>query len=169
MFLDDQALTRGESSQPRISMCGSADSWRCNGRHRNKEHLRFVAHQPCLICARTPSDPHHLRFAQARARPQVSDEFVVPLSRSHHRALHRVGNEQGWWQATGIDPLEFASKFWGQSRLVETAGFESVQTVARKGSMQRPRCDPKRVPPIGRANHAASKRGGPVATNGRAP
>jgi hypothetical protein len=73
---------------------------------------------------------------------------VVPLSRSHHRALHRVGNEQGWWQATGIDPLEFASKFWGQSWLVETAGSESVQTVARKGAMQRPRCDPKRVPPI---------------------
>ena len=49
MFLDDQALTRGESSQPLISMCGSADSWRCNGRHRNKEHLRFVAQRPCLI------------------------------------------------------------------------------------------------------------------------
>ena len=52
-------------------------------RHRNKEHLRFVARQPCLICARTPSDPHHLRFAQARALGRkVSDEFVVPLCRT---------------------------------------------------------------------------------------
>jgi hypothetical protein len=36
-------------------------------RQRDKAHLRFVALQPCLICERTPSDPHHLRFAQPRA------------------------------------------------------------------------------------------------------
>src|SRR5262249_2210647 len=36
-------------------------------RIRDKEHLRFVALQPCLICGRQPSDPHHLRFAQLRA------------------------------------------------------------------------------------------------------
>jgi hypothetical protein len=36
-------------------------------RHRNKTHLRFVAMQPCLVCGRAPSDPHHLRFAQPRA------------------------------------------------------------------------------------------------------
>ena len=33
-------------------------------RLRDREHVRFVAKQPCLICGRTPSDPHHLRFAQ---------------------------------------------------------------------------------------------------------
>ena len=33
-------------------------------RIRDKAHLRFVASQPCLICGRQPSDPHHLRFAQ---------------------------------------------------------------------------------------------------------
>jgi hypothetical protein len=32
-------------------------------RLRDKAHLRFVAAQPCLICGRQPSDPHHLRFA----------------------------------------------------------------------------------------------------------
>src|ERR1017187_1752161 len=36
-------------------------------RLRDKAHLRFVASQPCLICGRQPSDPHHLRFAQPRA------------------------------------------------------------------------------------------------------
>src|SRR5262249_40686354 len=36
-------------------------------RRRDKTHLRFVASQPCLICERQPSDPHHLRFAQPRA------------------------------------------------------------------------------------------------------
>ena len=51
-------------------------------RYRNKEHLRFVAKQPCLICGRKPSDPHHLRFTQPRALGRkVSDEFAVPLCR----------------------------------------------------------------------------------------
>src|SRR5262249_39635011 len=36
-------------------------------RYRNREHLRFVAGQPCLICGRKPSDAHHLRHAQPRA------------------------------------------------------------------------------------------------------
>ena len=33
-------------------------------RVRDKDHVRFVAKQACLICGRTPSDAHHLRFAQ---------------------------------------------------------------------------------------------------------
>jgi hypothetical protein len=50
-------------------------------RLRDKQHLRFVAKQPCLVCGREPSDPHHLRFAQPRGLAQkVSDEFTVPLS-----------------------------------------------------------------------------------------
>jgi hypothetical protein len=29
--------------------------------------IRHVIKQPCLVCGRRPSDPHHLRFAQSRA------------------------------------------------------------------------------------------------------
>ena len=48
-------------------------------RYRNREHLRYVAKQPCLICGRKPSDPHHLRFLQPRALGRkASDEFAVP-------------------------------------------------------------------------------------------
>ena len=69
-------------------------------RYRNKEHLRFVAQQPCLVCARAPSDAHHLRFMQPRALGcKASDEFTVPLCRAHHRAVHRAGDEQAWWTA----------------------------------------------------------------------
>src|SRR5262249_14006871 len=32
-------------------------------RIRSKEHLRFVAQQPCVICGRSPSHAHHVRFA----------------------------------------------------------------------------------------------------------
>src|SRR4029079_2292034 len=30
-------------------------------RHRSKEHLRFVAQQPCVICGRSPAQAHHIR------------------------------------------------------------------------------------------------------------
>jgi ERF superfamily protein len=85
-------------------------------RYRNKEHLRFVAQQACLVCGRKPSDPHHLRFMQPRALGwKVSDEFVAPLCRIHHRAVHRVSNEQAWWKLAGIDPVKVARKLWKKS------------------------------------------------------
>jgi hypothetical protein len=89
-------------------------------RYRNKQHLRFVAQQACLVCGRKQSDPHHLRFTQPRALGRkVSDEFVVPLCRIHHRAVHRVGDEAAWWKETGIDPIEAARKLWRRTRLNE--------------------------------------------------
>ena len=82
-------------------------------RYRNREHLRFVTRQACLICGRKPSDPHHLRFTQPRALGRkVSDEFVVPLCRIHHRLVHRLGNETAWWKDVGIDPMQAARKLW---------------------------------------------------------
>jgi Rad52/22 family double-strand break repair protein len=85
-------------------------------RRRDKSHLRFVASQPCLVCGRHPSDPHHLRFAQPRALGvKVSDEFTVPLCRGHHRQLHQVGNEIAWWAAHKIDALPAARQLWEQT------------------------------------------------------
>ena len=86
-------------------------------RYRDREHLRHVAKQPCLICGRKPSDPHHLRHLQPRALARkASDEFTVPLCRIHHRLVHRVGNEAAWWQDAGIDPIKVAQSLWKQSR-----------------------------------------------------
>ena len=46
-------------------------------RIRCKDHLRFVASQPCLICGRAPSHAHHIRYAQPRGLGlKVSDEFT---------------------------------------------------------------------------------------------
>jgi hypothetical protein len=82
-------------------------------RHRDKDHLRFVAAQPCLLCQHAPSDPHHLRFAQPKGLGmKVSDEFTVPLCREHHRQLHHSGNENAWWHDMGIEPLEIAKTLW---------------------------------------------------------
>jgi hypothetical protein len=89
-------------------------------RYRNKEHLRFVAQQACLVCGRMPSDAHHIRFMQPRALGRkVSDEFVAPLCRTHHRAVHRVGDERAWWKQAGIDPIKVARKLWKKTRLSE--------------------------------------------------
>jgi hypothetical protein len=82
-------------------------------RYRNREHLRFVAQQACLVCGRKPSDPHHLGFTQPRALGRkVSDEFAVPLCRGHHRAVHRYRDERAWWQQAGIDPIKVARGLW---------------------------------------------------------
>jgi hypothetical protein len=63
-------------------------------RLRDKDHRKFVMQQSCLVCGRVPSDAHHLTFTQPRALGRrVSDEFVVPVCRTHHRELHRSGNE----------------------------------------------------------------------------
>jgi DNA recombination protein Rad52 len=96
-------------------------------RLRDKAHLEFVAAQPCLICERQPSDPHHLRFAQPRALGlKVSDEFTVPLCRGHHRQLHQAGNEQTWWSNLKIDPLAIAKGLWEQTHPKSTADASSV-------------------------------------------
>jgi len=85
-------------------------------RRRDKSHLRFVASQPCVVCGRHPSDPHHLRFAQLRALGvKVSDEFTVPLCRGHHRQLHQSGDEIAWWQGFKIEALQVARQLWEQT------------------------------------------------------
>jgi hypothetical protein len=91
-------------------------------RERDREHLRFVASQPCLVCGRTPSDAHHIKFAEQRAMGRkVSDKFTVPVCRLHHRELHRRGNERVWWGNQGIDPLLTAAVLWAKTRTVEPA------------------------------------------------
>jgi ERF superfamily len=92
-------------------------------RIRDPDHVRHVIKQPCLICGRRPSDPHHLRFAQSRALgSKVSDEFTVPLCRTHHREIHSCGNEESWWRKTGIDPLLAARAFWLETHPLSNAG-----------------------------------------------
>jgi hypothetical protein len=99
-------------------------------RLRDRDHIRHVMKQPCLVCGRRPSDPHHLRFAQSRALARkVSDEFTVPLCRVHHRELHRCGNEGLWWRNTGIDPLAAAGALW-----LETHPLPRAEGIATAGA-----------------------------------
>src|SRR5262245_29808784 len=89
-------------------------------RYRNRDHLRFVMQQPCLLCGRKLSDAHHIRFVQPRALGRKpSDEFAVPLCRSHHRVVHRAGDEKAWWKQAGIDPIKVARKLWKHTLIDE--------------------------------------------------
>jgi ERF superfamily len=100
-------------------------------RLRDKNHRKFVLRQPCLVCGRVPSDPHHLTFTQPRALGRrVSDEFTVPVCRIHHRELHRSGDEAGWWHKLNIDPVPVALRLWKHSQ----AGVGP--SLTREGVMQ---------------------------------
>ena len=86
-------------------------------RLRDKEHTKFVSRQPCVVCGRTPADPHHLRFAQPRALGRkVSDEYTVPVCRTHHRELHSYGDEASWWAGVNVDPVPIALGLWQRTR-----------------------------------------------------
>jgi hypothetical protein len=85
-------------------------------RHRSKDHLRYVGHQPCLICGRAPSHAHHVRYAQPKGLAlKVSDEFTVPLCAIHHSENHATGDERRWWEQHKIDPLAVAASLWKHS------------------------------------------------------
>jgi hypothetical protein len=106
---------------------------------RDQVHVKFVAKQPCLICGRRPSDPHHLRFAQHRALGRkVSDEFTVPLCRGHHREVHHCGDEAAWWRKTGIDPTVPARALWLDTHplpgVPDNAGNEAATSAAAVGA-----------------------------------
>jgi hypothetical protein len=96
-------------------------AWPEPRRLRDREHVKHVAKQVCLICGRRPCDAHHLRFAQSGALGRkVSDEFMVPLCRGHHREVHRCGDEAGWWHNAGLEPLVAARALWLETHPLPT-------------------------------------------------
>jgi hypothetical protein len=124
-------------------------------RRRDKAHLQFVASRPCLVCGRKPCDPHHVRFAQPRALGRkVSDEYAVPLCRSHHRDLHRFGNEMVWWKNVRVDPLAAALKLWSETRpervpvqraCVMDSGIKAAEATVQQDGPDRPPSGANRV------------------------
>ena len=63
-----------------------------------------------MICGANWSDPHHLTFAQPRAKAlKTGDQYTVPLCRHHHDELHQSPmSEKTWWSVNGIKPLIWA-------------------------------------------------------------
>ena len=70
-------------------------------RYRNREHLRYVAQQACLVCGRKPSDPHHLALHCSPVR-SAARSAMSSRSRSVACITGRciaLGDERAWWQA----------------------------------------------------------------------
>jgi hypothetical protein len=116
-------------SLPRTAVDKSALTFDEPKRVRDKEHLRHVAAQPCLLCSGRPAEAHHIRFAQPRALGRkVSDEFTVPLCHRHHRDVHHSGNEAAWWHDIGIDPIAVALQLWDETLIAR--GFVTPPLLA---------------------------------------
>ena len=110
-------------------------------RVRDRDHVKSVANQPCLVCGRRPADAHHLRFAQSRALGRkVSDEFTVPLCRGHHRQVHHCGDEAAWWKRAGINPTVTARALWLETHPLPTpsdkVGLAAAISIATIGADQ---------------------------------
>jgi hypothetical protein len=114
---EEQQLThRGKKRRRSAAIDKTALALPAPRRVRDRDHVKSVAKQPCLVCGRRPADAHHLRFAQLPALGRkVSDEFTVPLCRGHHREVHHCGDEAIWWGKTGINPTTVARALWLKS------------------------------------------------------
>jgi hypothetical protein len=92
-------------------------------RLRSPGHLAFVRTLRCTICGHQPSDPHHLKHAQLRAKSRKSgDQWTVPLCRRHHDAVETAGDEALWWRGQDIDPAVLATELWAISRASDGKG-----------------------------------------------
>jgi len=60
---------------------------------------------------------------------KVSDEFIVPLCRGHHREVHRCGDEAAWWKKAGIDPTLPARALWLESHPLPTASGDDQSRI----------------------------------------
>jgi hypothetical protein len=106
-------------------------------RIRDREHVKSVAKQPCLVCGRRSADAHHLRFAQSPALGRkVSDEFTIPLCRGHHREVHRCGDEAAWWNKTGIDATAAARLLWLKTHPLPSMGGQAGSKLQNKPNLE---------------------------------
>jgi hypothetical protein len=106
-------------------------------RIRDRDHVKSVARQPCLVCGRRPADAHHLRSAQSPALGRkVSDEFTVPLCRGHHREVHRCGDEAAWWKRTGIDPSAAARVLWLKTHPLPSAVGQAGSKLRNEANLE---------------------------------
>ena len=138
-YLQEQSQTLGgpETTAPAATVVRRRRVAAKTIRLRDKEHCKFVATQPCVVCGRTPAEAHHIRFAQPRALGRkVSDEYTVAVCRVHHGELHRYGDEASWWAGVNIDPLPIALELWRRSRLRHSSDIRSSSNAPTQSCMR---------------------------------
>lgn len=83
------------------------------GPARSADWLARIRSLPCLCCPdgkqTSPTRAHHPRglFPRTMGR-RIADLLCLQLCDDHHTvgpdALHRTGDELGWWRRMGVDP-----------------------------------------------------------------
>jgi ERF superfamily protein len=133
----ESSAQRRDKKRRRTAVDKTALSLPTARRIRDREHVKSVAKQACLVCGRLPADPHHLRFAQPPALGRkVSDEFTVPLCRGHHREVHRSGEEAAWWLKTGIDASAAARVLWLKSHPLPSATRQPALKLQNEANLE---------------------------------
>ena len=75
-------------------------------REVDERFLDFIREQPCCLCYRWPTDPHHLDSRGSGG----SDYSAVPLCRVCHTRAHQLG-ERLIRQRHGVDMREINARF----------------------------------------------------------
>jgi hypothetical protein len=96
-------------------------------RLRDKEHCKYVATQPVIICGRAPCEAHHIFCPASRAQPKGQRRVHgSSLSAPSPRAASIYGDEASSWAEVNIDPLPIALELWRRSR---SAGYRRFLSV----------------------------------------
>ena len=114
----------------------------CSPRRPRKSNLNDAASSPrrsaCAtrcIASSSPGSPvssaaerHRRRItfvlrSRARSGARSATNTPFPICRTHHRELHRYGDEVSWWAGVHVDPVPIALDLWGRSH---TNGFEEA-------------------------------------------
>lgn len=96
-------------------------------RRHSIDHLTYIRLLPSVVSGKRGSiEAAHVRYTDQRygkvnpgAAAKPDDMWALPLTAEEHRAQHTHGDEAGWWQAQGIDPLEICARLWIVSGDVE--------------------------------------------------
>lgn len=84
----------------------------------SKKHLAAIRKLVCCVpgCNVVGVDPHHLKSGtRSRGMGMRSpDKFAVPLCRSHHDEIERIGSrkEPSWFAKFGIDAIQLAGDLY---------------------------------------------------------
>lgn len=120
-FARRKPWTRPDNLVPKALGLSAVDK----GPTRSTDWLTRVRGLPCLICAHgkqtSPTEAHHPKglFERSTGR-KISDLLVLPVCCWHHTygpdALHRTGDEAGWWKRNGIEPYGVIISMLAQCR-----------------------------------------------------
>jgi len=63
---------------------------------RSKKYRTWISSHPCVICGKSPCDPHHEPLGKGGLAIKCPDSQCLPLCHPHHVERHNKGRETFW-------------------------------------------------------------------------